>query len=68
MSALLERSDQAISATDMARNFSANMKRISSGEQDRLVVMKAAVPLAVVLPVEVFERLQQMAQANQLAG
>ncbi|GJA83753.1 hypothetical protein KAM448_40610 [Aeromonas caviae] len=66
MAALVERADQVISATEMSRNFSSNISRIASGQQDRLVVMKAGKPLAVVLSLDELHRLQSGERARDV--
>ncbi|MGR1225331.1 hypothetical protein ACUVMQ_20535 [Aeromonas veronii] len=60
--ALIERSDQSVSTSDMSRRYSHYMGLLASGEQDRLVVMKAGRPLAVCLSIQEFEKIQ-----NELA-
>jgi PHD/YefM family antitoxin component YafN of YafNO toxin-antitoxin module len=59
---LLERGDQSITTTHLAKNYAYHMARFASGEQDRLVVMKAGRPLAVCLSIQEFEKIQ-----NELA-
>ncbi|HAT3513007.1 TPA: type II toxin-antitoxin system prevent-host-death family antitoxin [Aeromonas hydrophila] len=66
MAALVERADQVISATEMSRNFSSNISRIASGQQDRLVVMKAGKPLAVVISLDELYRLQSGERARDV--
>lgn len=57
MSALIERSDQAISVTDVSRSAKTIFDRLSSGKQQKYVVMRNNSPAAVMLPVEVYESL-----------
>lgn len=57
MSALLSRSDQAVSITDMARSAKKYFDRLITGEQDRYVVMRNNAPAAVMLAVEDYENL-----------
>nr|WP_172688741.1 hypothetical protein [Aeromonas salmonicida] len=66
MAALVERADQVISATEMSRNFSSNISRIASGQQDRLVVMKGGKALAVVMSLDELYRLQGGEQAREV--
>lgn len=58
MAALLARADQAVSATAMARNFGANLKSVSSGEQSHLVVFKGNKPTAVLIGIEAFQAMR----------
>ena len=57
MNALLERSDQAISVTDVSRSAKAIFDRLSSGEQEKYVVMRNNAPAAVMMPVSIYEAL-----------
>lgn len=59
MSGLLERADQAISVTELARSAKNVFDRLTSGRQDRYVVMRKNAPAAVVLPVEEYEALME---------
>lgn len=56
--ALIERSDQSVSTSDMSRRYTHYMGLLASGEQDRLVVMKAGRPLAVCMSIQEFEKIQ----------
>ena len=58
MTVLLSRADQAVSATAMARNFGANLKSVTSGEQSHLVVFKDNEPAAVLMGIEAFQAMQ----------
>ena len=55
MKALLERSDQAISVTEVSRSAKAIFDRLCSGEQEKYVVMRNNAPAAVMMPVSVYE-------------
>ena len=57
MNALLERSDQAISVTEVSRSAKAIFDRLSSGEQEKYVVMRNNAPAAVMMPVSIYEAL-----------
>jgi antitoxin StbD len=57
MSALLTRTDQAISVTAIARSTKKYFDKLISGEQDKYVVMRNNVPAAVLLPVADYEAL-----------
>ena len=57
MRALLERSDQAISVTDVSRSAKMIFDRLSRGEQKKYVVMRNNIPAAVMMPVTVYEAL-----------
>ncbi|MNG94565.1 hypothetical protein D3C79_535770 [compost metagenome] len=50
----------------MSRNFSSNISRIASGQQDRLVVMKGGKALAVVMSLDELYRLQGGEQAREV--
>jgi antitoxin StbD len=58
MAALLERKDQSVSITDFTRTAKRCFDALTSGKQDRFVVMKNNNPSAVVLPVDIFEAMQ----------
>lgn len=58
MSALLDRAEQAVSATAMVRNFGARLKQITSGEIKHLVIFKDNEPAAVLVGVEAYQALQ----------
>ena len=55
MNALLERSSQAVSVTEVSRSAKTIFDRLSSGEQDKYVVMRNNAPAAVMMPVSVYE-------------
>jgi len=55
--ALLERSDQALSVTEMARATKEIVDKLSSGEQDRYIVMRNNAPAAVLMNIMYFEAL-----------
>ncbi|WP_249978045.1 hypothetical protein [Vreelandella olivaria] len=57
MATLLERPEDAVSATAMARTFSARLKEISSRATDRLVVFKDNQPAAVLMNVQAYQDL-----------
>ncbi|MGQ0591915.1 MAG: type II toxin-antitoxin system prevent-host-death family antitoxin [Gammaproteobacteria bacterium] len=58
MSSLLERRNQAISVTEVARSTKNIIDRLASGQQDKYVVMRNNAPAAVLLPVAAYEALQ----------
>ncbi|MCO6059013.1 type II toxin-antitoxin system Phd/YefM family antitoxin [Pseudomonas sp. MOB-449] len=58
MTALLARAEQAVSATEMARSFGANLKSVTSGEQSHLVIFKDNAPVAVLMGVEAFQAMR----------
>ena len=58
MSALLDRAEQAVSATAMVRGFSAKLKEVTSGEVTHLVIFKDNEPAAVLLGGEAYQALQ----------
>ena len=55
MNALLERSNQAVSVTDVSRSAKTIFDRLSSGKQEKYVVMRNNAPAAVMMPVSVYE-------------
>jgi antitoxin StbD len=55
MNALLERSNQAVSVTDVSRSAKTIFDRLSSGKQEKYVVMRNNAPAAVMMPVCVYE-------------
>jgi len=55
MGSLMERSDQAISVTEVSRSAKAIFDKLLKGKQDRYIVMKNNVPAAVLLPVDAYE-------------
>jgi antitoxin StbD len=57
MNALLERSSQAVSVTEVSRSAKIIFDRLSSGEQKKYVVMRNNAPAAVMMPVSVYEAL-----------
>lgn len=65
---LLERSDQSITTTHLSKNYAYHMKRFASGEQDRLVIMKAGRPLAVCLSIKEFEKIQAELAKNRASA
>ena len=58
MSALLDRAEQAVSATAMVRGFSAKLKEVTSGLTTHLVIFKDNEPAAVLVGVDVYQALQ----------
>ncbi|MCO8164650.1 type II toxin-antitoxin system Phd/YefM family antitoxin [Pseudomonas sp. 21LCFQ010] len=58
MSSLLNRADQAVSATAMVRGFSAKLKEVTSGEVTHLVIFKDNEPAAVLVGVDAYQALQ----------
>lgn len=58
MSALLNRAEQAVSATEMVRGFSAKLKEVTSAEVTHLVIFKDNEPAAVLVGVDTYQALQ----------
>lgn len=56
--ALLERAEQAVSATAMVRNFGARLKDVTSGDYTHLVIFKDNEPAAVLVGVEAYQALR----------
>ncbi len=57
MTALLERSDEALSITDMVKSAKDIMHKLNSREHDRYVIMKNNSPAAVLLNIHAYEDL-----------
>jgi antitoxin StbD len=57
MRALIERSDQAVSVTEVSRSAKTIFDRLCSGKQDKYVVMRNNAPAAVMMPVALYEAL-----------
>jgi antitoxin StbD len=57
MNALLERSSQAVSVTEVSRSAKIIFDRLSSGKQEKYVVMRNNAPAAVMMPVNIYEAL-----------
>jgi len=55
MHSLLERSDQAVSVTEVSRSAKTIFDRLCSGKQEKYVVMRNNAPAAVMMPVAVYE-------------
>jgi prevent-host-death family protein len=51
--------DEVISATDVVRNFSSELKSLTSGEKEKLVIVKNNRFEAVVIPIEEYERMSE---------
>jgi antitoxin StbD len=58
MTALLNRAEQAVSATAMVRGFSARLKDVTSGDISHLVIFKDNEPAAVLLGIDAYQSLQ----------
>lgn len=57
MTALIERSDEAISITNMIRSTKNIIDKLVSGKQDHYVIMKNNSPAAVLLNIQSYEAL-----------
>src|SRR5437879_1608543 len=57
MAALLERASQAVSITQVSRSAKKILKKLASGQEERLVVLKNNTPAAVLLSIGSFEAL-----------
>lgn len=58
MLSLLDRADNAISATTLVRNFGSKLKDLITGKTDRYVVFKDNQPAAVIVSVQSFQDMQ----------
>lgn len=54
---ILERTDQAISTTDLQRQGKALLDRLQNGDQDKYVIMRDNRPACVMLPIATYEAL-----------
>lgn len=57
MTALIERSNEAISITDMIRSTKDIINKLTSGKQDHYVILKNNSPAAVLLNIQSYEAL-----------
>lgn len=55
MGNLMERSDQAVSVTEVSRSAKEIFDKLAKGKQDKCIVMKNNMPVAVMLPVDSYE-------------
>ncbi len=51
--------DEVITATDVVRNFSSELKSLTSGEKEKLVIVKNNRFEAVIIPIEEYERMSE---------
>ena len=51
--------DEVISATDVVRNFSSELKSLTSGEKEKLIIVKNNRFEAVIIPLEEYERMSE---------
>ena len=51
--------DEVISATDVVRNFSSELKSLISGEKEKLVIVKNNRFEAIIIPIEEYERMSE---------
>ena len=58
MTALLNRAEQAVSATAMVRGFSARLKDVTSGDISHLVIFKDNEAAAVLVGIDAYQALQ----------
>jgi PHD/YefM family antitoxin component YafN of YafNO toxin-antitoxin module len=49
--------EEVITATEVVRNFSSELKSLTSGEKDKLVIVKNNRFEAVIIPIEEYERM-----------
>ncbi len=49
--------EEVISATDVVRNFSSELRSLTSGEKEKLVIVKNNRFEAVIIPIEEYERM-----------
>lgn len=51
--------DEIVSATDVVRNFSSELKALISGEKEKLVIVKNNRFEAVMIPLEKYEKMSE---------
>ncbi len=51
--------EEVITATDVVRNFSSELKSLTSGEKEKLVIVKNNRFEAVIIPIEEYERMSE---------
>ncbi len=66
MATLLERSNQAIPATEVSRSSKKILDDLLAGEQDKYVVMRNNSPAAVMMSVGHYENLMDLIDDLQL--
>ena len=49
--------DEVITATDVVRNFSSELKSLTSGKKEKLVIVKNNRFEAVIIPIAEYERM-----------
>lgn len=57
MAALIERSDETLSITEMVRSSKEIIDSLASGKHDRYVIIKNNSPTAVLLNIQTYENL-----------
>lgn len=57
MPALIERSDETLSITDMVRSAKNIINNLNSGDHDHYVILKNNSPAAVLLSIQAYEAL-----------
>lgn len=58
MTVLLSNCSQAVSSTEMARNFGAKLKEVTTGDMTHLVIFKDNKPTGVLVGVEAYQAMQ----------
>ncbi|WP_024954642.1 type II toxin-antitoxin system Phd/YefM family antitoxin [Sulfurospirillum arcachonense] len=51
--------DEIVSATEVVRNFSQELKSLTSGEKEKLVIVKNNRFEAVMIPLEKYEKMSE---------
>ena len=51
--------DEIVSATDVVRNFSSELKALTSGKKEKLVIVKNNRFEAVMIPLEKYEKMSE---------
>ena len=58
MTVLLNSCSQAVSSTEMARNFGAKLKEVTAGDSTHLVIFKDSKSTGVLVGIETYEAMQ----------
>ena len=65
MTALVRRSDETVSITEVVRSTKNVINKLVSGERNRYVIMKNNSPAAVLLNIHAYESLLEALMLNE---
>jgi prevent-host-death family protein len=57
--------DELMGITDAKTEFSKRIRRLTAGEVDRVVILKRSNPVAVIVTVDEYERLQEIERMRE---